>query len=69
MVIQSITTWGRCSLGAVLVGGGGGRGAARLDVFQMAGVTEEDTVQRVAAVTLLVVQLLLTILEKQGFYK
>lgn len=49
---------------AVLEGGGGGdgRGAARLDVLQVAGVAEKVAVQRVAAVTLLVVQLHLTFL-------
>lgn len=50
---------------AVLVGGGGGsdgRGAARLHVLQVAGVAEKVAVQRVAAVTLLVVQLHLTVL-------
>ena len=50
----------------VLVGGGGGgsdgRGAARLHVLQVAGVAEKVAVQRVAAVTLLVVQLHLTVL-------
>lgn len=47
----------------MLVGGCGGRGTARLDVLQMAGVAEEVAVQRVAAVPLLVVQLHLTVLQ------
>lgn len=55
---------------AMLIGGGGGdgRGAARLDVLQVAGVAEKVAVQRVAAVTLLVVQLHLTFLsnKKEG---
>lgn len=44
-------------------GGRGRRGAARLDVLQVAGVAEKMAVQRVAAVTLLVVQLHLTVLD------
>lgn len=57
----------RClsSATAVLVGGSGdGRGAARLDVLQVAAVAEKVAVQRVATVTLLVVQLHLTVLKK-----
>lgn len=48
----------------MLVGGGSdGRGATRLDVLQVAGVAEKVAVQRVAAVTLLIVQLHLTFLD------
>lgn len=49
---------------AVLVGGGcNGRGATRLNVLQVAGVAEKVAVQRVAAMTLLIVQLHLTVLK------
>lgn len=43
--------------------GRGGGGRAGLDVLQVAGVTEEVAVQRVTAVTLLIIQLHFTILE------
>lgn len=49
-------------------GGGDGRGAARLDVLQVAGVAEKVAVQWVAAVTLLVVKLHLTILTVIAFH-
>lgn len=52
-----------------LVGGSGdGGGAARLDVLQVARVAEKVAVQRVTAVTLLVVQLHLTFLTVIAFY-
>ena len=46
-----------------LVGGGDGRGAPRLDVLQVAGVTEQVAVQGVAAVTFFIVQLHFTVLQ------
>lgn len=49
-------------------GSGDGRGAAWLDVLQVAGVAEKVAVQRVAAVTLLVVQLHLTFLAMIAFH-
>lgn len=55
----------------LLVGGGGSgdrSGAAGLDVLQVAGVAEEVSVQRVTAVTLLVVQLHLTVLAVVTFH-
>lgn len=50
----------------LLIGGGGaGGGGAALDVFEVAGVTEKVAVQRIAAVTLLIVQLYLAFLSTQ----
>ena len=51
----------------MLIGGSrsDGRGAARLDVLQVAGVAEKVAVQRVAAMTLLVIQLHLTFLNNK----
>lgn len=62
------STRGRPPPAAVSVGGGrrDGRGAAGLRALQVAGVAEEVAVQRVAAVTLLVVQLHLTALLHRG---
>lgn len=53
---------------ALVGGGAAGRGAAQLDVLQVAGVAEEVAVQRVAAVTLLVVELHLTFLTVIAFH-
>lgn len=49
----------------MLEAGGDGRGAAGLDVFEVARVAQEMPVQRVAAVALLVVQLHLTVLKNR----
>lgn len=46
----------------LLIGGGGDGGGAALDVLDVAGVAEKVAVQRIAAVTLLVVQLYLAFL-------
>lgn len=64
------STRGRPPPAAVSVGGGrrDGRGAAGLRALQVAGVAEEVAVQRVAAVTLLVVQLHLTALTVIAFH-
>lgn len=47
------------------IGGGGDGGGAALDVFEVAGVAEKVAVQRIAAVTLLIVQLDLAFLSTQ----
>lgn len=54
----------------VMLEGGGrnGRGATGLNVLQVAGVAEKVTIQRVAAVTLLVVQLHLAFLAVIAFH-
>ena len=48
-----------------LVGGSDGRRAAWLDVFQVAGVTQQVAVKGVAAVALFIIQLHLTVLQQE----